>query len=168
MKPRNQCRLQVEQLEQRAVPVVMPLMGTHSVNTTITAQIVSAPFVSISGLSGSGTLVIKGTIGSGLLQGTATVNGMVTGHMGSVFDFSGTLTITTKHGSVDTTDTGSVDIKALTFTDNATITGGTGRFRGTTGNLTANGTVNIIAESISGTLTGSITGAVHHHHRRHH
>jgi hypothetical protein len=168
MKPQSSCRLQVEQLERREVPAVMPLMGAHAINTTITAKIVSAPFVSISGLSGSGTVVIDGSIGSGLLQGAAKVNGMVTSQMGSVFNFAGTLTITTKHGSVDTTDTGSVDIKALTFTDNATITGGTGRFRGVTGNLTATGTVNIIAESISGTLTGTLMGTSHQHHHPHH
>jgi hypothetical protein len=168
MKLRNSYRLQVEQLEQRAVPTVMGLTGTHFFNESITAMVVSAPFFSISGLSGSGVLDITGSIGPGLLQGTATVNGMVTGHTGNVFDFAGSLSITTKHGTVNTTDTGSVDIKALTFTDNGTILGGTGKFKGTTGMFTVNGTVNIIAQSISGTITGTITGPLHAHHHPHH
>jgi len=161
---RNQYRLQFEELEQRAVPAVLGghLTGHHAINTTF-----------------SGTFTppatVQGTIGSSLLRGTVSLNGHITSLPG--FDpvtFAGTLTIHTKQGNVFTDNTGSVSslhgiptIPTGTFTDNAVITGGTGKFKGVTGQLTITGNYNALTSSANGTITGTINGASGHHHHHH-
>ena len=172
MKPRNSCRLQVEQLEHRAVPAVVGghLVGHNVINTTFMAQLTGVNFLTGTPTNGSGQITIQGSIGSGLLKGTVSFSGGIVPSMSStVIDFAGTLNITTKHGTVFTTDTGFVDISnpsAPMFTDKGTITGGTKEFKGVTGSFTATGTVNIIGQSVSGPLTGTINGASPHH--KHH
>jgi hypothetical protein len=180
MSLRNPCRLQVEQLEQRDVPAAPGLTGTHVLHTTFSAQLFSDLFLPpVVRQKGSDTVEIQGKLGNGLLKhATVSFNGAVTSQSGFAFDFAGTSTfVIPRHGSVSTTDTGSVDAVipggALTLT--GTVTGGTGAFRGVTGSFTANGvwagdgspygTINFFAESFRGTLTGFLSGPPRRHHR---
>jgi hypothetical protein len=156
MQPRNQFRPRVEELGARLVPTgVAPLTGTHAFGTTLTAQFTPPATVS-------------GSLTGGLLQGSLSLVGIrSTPPGGNPIDFSGPLTITTRHGTVTLQGSGNVDVRAGTFTDSGTITGGTGRFRGASGSFTSQGTFNIAAGSLNGSFTGTISGRGAHHHTHH-
>ena len=158
MQPRNQVRPRVEELGARVVPAgVAPLTGTHAFSATLTAQFTPPA-------------TVTGSLTGSLLQGNFSLVGMrSTPPGGNPIDFSGPLTIVTKHGSVTAQGTGNVDVKAGTFTDTGTITGGTGRFRGVSGTFTSQGSFNVAAASLNGTFTGTISGrGAHHAFHRHH
>ena len=158
MKLRHRYRLQVEELEQRAVPA--GLTGHHAIHTTLTAMFTPPA-------------TINGTFGSGLLRGTVSLSGTIVGVGPPTATAIGILTIHTKQGSVTTQDTLSVPTMSNgtipptgTFMDIAVITGGTGKFKGVTGNLTLNGTYSVPTLSASATVTGTISGPSHHHHHK--
>jgi hypothetical protein len=158
MQLRNQVRPRVEELGARIVlTAVPPLTGIHAFSSMLTAQF-TPPATVLGNLTGN------------LLQGTLSLVGMrSTPPGGNPIDFSGALTIITRHGSVTAQGTGSVDVRAGTFTDTGTITGGTGRFRGASGTFTSQGAFNIAAGSLSGSFTGTILGrGAHHASHRHH
>jgi hypothetical protein len=157
MQPRNQFRPRVEELGARLVPAgVAPLTGTHAFSTTLTAQFTPPATVS-------------GSLTGGLLQGSLSLVGIrSTPPGGNPIEFSGPLTITTKHGTVTMEGSGDVDVRAGTFSDSGTITGGTGRFRGVSGTFTSQGTFNIAAGSLNGSFTGTISGRGAHHQHGHH
>jgi hypothetical protein len=158
MQPRNQVRPRVEELGARVVPTaVPPLTGTHAFSTMLTAQF--TPPLTVSG----------NLTGGNLLQGPLTLAGMrSTPPGGNPINFTGLVTITTKHGSVIAQGSGNVDVKAGTFSDSGTIIGGTGRFRGASGSFTSQGSFNIAAGSLAGTFTGTISGrGAHHPHHAH-
>jgi hypothetical protein len=158
MQPRNQVRPRVEELGPRVVPAgVPPLTGTHAFSATLTAQFTPPA-------------TVTGSLGGSLLQGTISLVGVRSTPPGiNPIDFTGTLTITTRHGSVTAQGAGDVDVKAGTFTDTGTITGGTGRFRGVSGTFTSQGAFDVLTGSVNGTFAGTISGrGAHHQHRGHH
>jgi hypothetical protein len=173
MKLRNRCRLQVEQLEDRAVPAIVGghLIGHNAINTTFTVTVTGVNFLTGNLGGGSGQVSFQGSLGNkGVLQkGKLSFSGMITGvdNVHHTVSFAGTLNITTKNGTVFTVDTGSVDTSALTFQDTGTILGGTRAFKGATGNFTANGAVNVISQSASGNILGTIIGGSLHHKKHH-
>jgi hypothetical protein len=158
MRSRNQVRPCFEELGARIVPAaVPPLTGAHAFNAALTAQFTQPANV-------------NGNLAGSLLQGTLALAGSRTTLPGiNPIDFNGPLTITTRHGTVTLQGSGNVDVKAGTFTDIGTITGGTGRFRGASGTFTSQGSFNVAAGSLSGSFTGTIfgRGAHHPHHGRH-
>jgi hypothetical protein len=158
MQPRNQVRPRVEELGARIVPAgVPPLTGTHAFSATLTAQFTPPA-------------TVTGSLAGSLLQGSFSLVGMRSTPPGvNPIDFTGPLTITTRHGSVTTQGAGNVDVKAGTFTDTGTITGGTGRFRGVSGSFTSQGTFNLLTGGLNGTFAGTIFGrGAHHKHNGHH
>jgi hypothetical protein len=156
MQSRNQVRPRVEELGSRIVPAAAgPLTGTHAFSATLMAQFTPPA-------------TVTGNLAGSLLQGTISLVGMRTTPPGvSPIDFTGALTITTRHGSVTMQGTGNVDVKAGTFSDTGTIIGGTGRFRGVSGNFTSQGSFNLLTDTLNGTFTGTISGAHHKHHQHH-
>jgi hypothetical protein len=171
MTRRNQCRLQLEELEQRAVPA--GLTGKHAFVDAFTGMLTSVNFLQGGLPSGNGQVTANLTLGKGFFKGaTVSFSGGVTSEPSiNVFDVAGTLTIKTKHGLVNTaSNAGSVDITNLkstgsgTFMDTGTISGGTGQYKGVTGNFTINGTFSALTESATGTLTGTISGHRKHRH----
>jgi hypothetical protein len=181
MKKRASCRLQLEELEQRAVPAL--LTGTHPINLSFTGQLVAVNVLQGGSTGGSGQVTANLTLKGALLNGaTLSFSGQVTGHpTPTVFDVAGTLTVKSRLGMVDTTNnTGTVDITNVkttgmgTFTDTGTISGGTRFFRAAGGSFSMNGTFSALTESASGTITGVIFGSHghhghgHHHHPHHH
>jgi hypothetical protein len=158
MQPRNQVRPGVEELGARIVPAgVHPLTGTHAFSASLTAQFTQPA-------------TVTGSLGGSLLQGTFSLVGIRSTPPGvNPIDFSGTLTITTRHGSVTTQGAGDVDVKAGTFTDSGTITGGTGRFRGVSGTFTSQGAFDVLTGNLNGSFAGTIVGrGAHHTHHGHH
>src|SRR5262249_39093032 len=83
-------------------------------------------------------------------------------------DFSGTLTVVTRQGTVTMQATGMVDVKAGTFTDAGTIIGGTRKFKGVAGNITSRGSFNGQTQSLNGSFTGSLFGRGAHKHQGKH
>jgi hypothetical protein len=165
MTVRNRYRLQIEELEQRAVPATL-LHGTHSIATHLTASFV--PPASF-----------NGTFAGSIIAGTVSGNGMITSLPGAdPTTAAGTLKIHTKQGNIFTQDTLSVPSPggqlgfSGTFTGTVHIIGGTGRFKGVTGDLVlTNGqyTVNPIlgTGTASADATGTITGGSAHGHHHH-
>ncbi len=95
----------------------------------------------------------SGQINNGPLRGTTAFSAQITDAQG---DYVGSTTIETKHGKVFLTDTGILNPDG-TFTDHATITGGTRRFEGATGKLVFKGHelsdgVHFVDDSITGTV----------------
>ncbi len=81
-------------------------------------------------------------IGGGLIHGSTTADLVFTGSEGAIFFFEGTLTLTTRQGtlSLDIID-GVFDTSTGEFSSGSTATGGTGRFDGATGSLYFHGFV---------------------------
>jgi hypothetical protein len=158
MQPRNQIRPRVEELGARIVPAhVLHLTGTHAFSSALTAHFTPPA-------------TVTGSLAGNLLQGSLSLVGVrSTPPGGNPIDFTGALTITTKQGSVTMQGTGDVDVKAGTFTDAGTITGGTGRFRGVSGTFTSQGSFDVLAGILNGSFTGTISGrGAHHASHRHH
>jgi hypothetical protein len=163
MIPRNRYRLQFEELEQRAVPAAL-LHGTHAINTRLTGAFTPPA-------------TINATIGSSIIAGTVSGSGRITSLPGAdPTTAAGTLNIHTKNGNIFTQDTisapspGGQVPPVGTFTGTVHITGGTGRFKGVTGDLTlSNGQYNALLATASANVTGTITGgSAHHGHHGHH
>jgi hypothetical protein len=98
------------------------------------------------------------TIKGGKLKGTTT------GHfdMGGtppVFLISGAVTFTTKDGTLTVTPSGTFDITSGHFNATGPITGGTGKWAGTTGSLTFDGIENLTTGAFTETITGMTCGA---------
>src|SRR5438309_11241161 len=94
----------------------------------------------------------------GVLNGTTSAHFDITGATGSVLSIAGTLVLTTKHGSVTVSLTGTLDAATGAFTATGPLSGGTGSFAGTTGTLTLTGVENlstgVFTETVAGTLCG--------------
>jgi len=101
----------------------------------------------------TGQVTTSGMIDNGLLRGTTQFSAQFIDAQG---DYVGSTTIVTNQGTVALTDVGVLRPNG-TFTDNATITGGTGRFDGATGSLVFEGHeladgVHFIDDSITGSI----------------
>ena len=142
MRPRQTTRLRLEELERRDAP--SPLGNTpdcHKINTAFEGHL-------------TGPSSTAGVIRSGLLRGTTEFSGTFTDAQG---DYVGTLVITTAHGTVTLQDQGHLNFTTGEFTDQLTVTGGTGRFAGSTGTLSDHGFVNFQTGSLA---TDCFTGQV--------
>jgi hypothetical protein len=147
MQPRNQVRPRVEELGSRIVPAGgLHLSGRHAFAAALTAEF--TPPVTVSGnLAGS------------LLQGSLSLSGVrLTAPGVNPIEFLGPLTITTPQGNVTTQGFGMIDVRAGTFLESGTITGGTGKFKGATGNFTTLGSFNLVTHALNGVITGTISG----------
>ena len=92
----------------------------------------------------------------GRLNGTTAAHFDLTGGAFPVFTIAGTLVFTTKHGTLDATLSGTLNVATGEFNASGPVSGGTGQLAGTTGNLTFHGfedlTTGAFTETISGTL----------------
>src|SRR5262249_9004516 len=133
MQPRNLIRPRVEELGTRVVPAaVMPLTGKHAFNAMLMAQFTPP-------------LTVTGNLAGSLLHGSFSLAGVRSTPPGvNPIDFSGTLTVVTRQGTVTMQGTGIVDVKAGTFTDTGTIIGGTRKFKGVSGIFTSQGSFNVL------------------------
>jgi len=150
-------QMQFEPLERREVlsaPAGSPVaiqsapacnVHCHEINAGGEGQITS--------FSPTGQVTTSGTIDNGLLRGTTQFSAQIIDAQG---DYRGTTTIVTKQGMVSLTDIGKLNAGG-TFTDYATITGGTGRFTGATGSLVFQG--HELADGVH-FLDDSITGEI--------
>jgi hypothetical protein len=136
--------LRVEELERRDVPSALgasPGCHDHNINTSISATLTSPTSTA-------------GTIKSGLLHGTTQFSATFIDAQG---DYVGTLVITTNQGTVTLQDQGNLNATTGQFTDNLTVTGGTERFAGATGQLFDQGVLNLQTGSFANVpLTGTI------------
>ena len=136
MRVRYKRRLQVETLETRNTPgafvgglvgvasAPLDAMQSHKINTHGHGQITSFDQT-------TGRVSTSGVIDGGLLRGATQFSAQIIDQQGN---YVGATTITTKHGDVYLQDTGTLNANGL-FTDHATITGGTVRFKGALGHL---------------------------------
>ena len=102
---------------------------------------------------GTGQVSTSGAINNGLLRGKTQFSAQIVDQQGN---YTGSTTIVTIHGSVFLKDVGTLNANG-TFTDHATITGGTHRFKAATGSLVFRGHeladgVHFVDESIAGTI----------------
>jgi hypothetical protein len=156
MRARHQRRIELESLERRDVPgtlmqgaiaIASPFsVEVHLIHARGKGQITSFD-------KATGQVTTTGRISNGLLRGTTQFSAQIIDAQG---DYLGTTTVVTKHGSVFLKDTGVLNADG-TFTDHATVTGGTGRFEGATGQLVFQGHeladgVHFLDDQIIGTI----------------
>jgi hypothetical protein len=158
MPDRRRFRLGFESLERRDTPGGLgggPTPGDpppvdnvhfHKINARGEGQITSFNTV-------TGQATTQGTIDNGLLRGTTSFAAQFIDAKG---DYVGTTTIVTDHGTLTLADVGVLNADG-SFTDHATVTGGTGRFAGATGELVFQG--HELADGVH-FLDDSITGEV--------
>jgi hypothetical protein len=182
MKRRNQCRLHLEELEQRAVPAA--LTGRHPFSAGFTGQLLGVQSLLGSISSGSGqvtadltfTTVKPKSLSSFFKGATVSFSGGLTPESLTSYSAHGNLTINAPAGMIATTNNmGNVTITSLSLTGGGTFsdtgsftsTGSTGKFRNVSGTFTINGTFTIADQSATGTITGVIIGGKtpkgHHH-----
>src|SRR5437867_1516590 len=124
--------LHLEELELRDAPSALgPGPESHKIHGTIEGHLTI-----LTATRGS----TEGSIRSGLLRGTTHLDAVFTDAQG---DYLGTLVITTKHGTLTLQDEGNLNQATGQFSDHLTVTGGTGRFAGATGELFDQGTLNL-------------------------
>jgi len=113
-----------------AAPGAAPLDGAeiHRIDTRGSGEITSFD-------KATGAVSTSGQIDRGLLRGATQFSAQITDQQG---DYVGATTITTTHGDVYLRDTGTLNADG-TFTDHATIKGGTHRFKGASGHLVFRG-----------------------------
>lgn len=156
MRTRNRCGLQVESLDRREAPGAMgpgpvpdgPPAEVHHLEINARGE------GQITGFDATtGRVTTSGTIDDGVLRGTTSFGSQIIDAAG---DYVGETTIVTKHGTVTLEDVGTLNPDG-TFTDHATVAGGTGRFAGATGALVFRGHeladgVHFLDDSITGTI----------------
>ena len=120
--------------------------GCHKVKSTGVGQ----------DLGGGNTMA---TIKGGKLKGTTTGHFDMVGGTPPVFLISGAVTFTTKHGTLTVTPSGTFDVASGHFNATGPITGGTGKWAGTTGSLTLDGIENLTTGAFTETITGMTCGA---------
>jgi hypothetical protein len=159
MQRRQRCRLQVEQLERRDVPAALfangHLVGCHAVQETVTAQL-------------NGPVNASGNIPNGLLKGKVSLKNETMSRSFLSVNFGGVLTVITKRGNINLQNSGSFNILTGKVSGSGTVVGGTGAFRGATGDVTLGGTGDVGTQTIHALLTGTICGpGAHHAHASH-
>jgi hypothetical protein len=96
----------------------------------------------------------------GLLNGTTNAHFDVDLTGGPpVFPIAGTLTLTTKHGTLTVNLTGTLDVSTGAFNATGPITGGTGKLAGATGTLSFSGVENLATGAFTETITGTLCRA---------
>jgi hypothetical protein len=140
MQRQNRPCLRLEELERRDAPSSLG-PDCHKINTSLEAHF-------------TGPTSTAGVIQSGLLRGTTAFSGAFTDAQG---DYVGTLVITTKHGTLTLQDRGHLNLATGEFTDQLTVSGGTGRFASATGALSDHGFANFQTGSLA---TDAFTGMI--------
>jgi hypothetical protein len=92
------------------------------------------------------------------------LNGTTSGHFvisgaPPVFAISGTVTFTTKHGTLVAAVAGTFNAATGAFTASGPVSGGTGKLAGASGILMFAGAENLATGAFTETITGSICGA---------
>jgi hypothetical protein len=156
MKHRPDHRFQLEPLEPR--DLLSAVTGVHTAFRLASPADVRIVKIHATGEGeitsfnqSTGKVTTQGVINNGLLRGTTTFRAQIVDTKG---DYTGSTTIATKHGDVFLSDTGVLNANG-TFTDHATITGGTRRFDGASGSLVFEGHelsdgVHFLDDSITG------------------
>src|SRR5712691_8523320 len=104
---------------------------------------------------GSTTAVIKH---GGLLNGT-TVGQFAISGAPPVFTITGTVVLTTKHGTLSVDLVGTFDVTTGAFSATGPISGGTGNLAGATGALTFTGVENLTTGAFTETIAGTVCRA---------
>jgi|SRR5437660_3814369 len=94
----------------------------------------------------------------GPLTGTTTGHFVISGAP-PVFAISGTVTFTTKHGTLVAAVAGTFDVSTGAFTASGPVSGGTGKLTGASGILTFVGVENLATGAFTEAITGTICGA---------
>jgi hypothetical protein len=93
----------------------------------------------------------------GILNGTTAASFMITGAVSpTVLTFTGTVTLTTKRGTLTVGIAGTLDVTTGAFDATGPVTGGTGRFAGATGTLRFQGVQDLVTGSFTETVRGTI------------
>lgn len=157
MNQRARFSLRLEELDRREAPssldggadIVVPEDDGATVNARGQGQLTSFD-------PATGQASTAGTIDTGVLRGTTEFSAQFIDAAG---DYVGQTLIVTKHGNVMLTDVGTSNPDG-TFTDQATIVGGTGKFAGATGSLVFHG--HFLADGVH-FIDDSITGSIQFH-----
>ncbi len=95
-------------------------------------------------------------IGGGLLHGTTHAAFTPTGMVGTIVSFAGTVTVTTKNGTLTVSIVGTLDVSSGEFSGTGPVTGATGKLAGATGILTFEG----VQDLSTGVFVEDVTGAI--------
>jgi len=104
---------------------------------------------------GGGNTIATITQG-GILNGTTAAHFDINGGAFPTFTFAGTVTFTTKRGTLAVAISGTFNVATGDFAASGPITGGTGRFAGATGTLTFAGNENLQTGTFTETVQGTI------------
>jgi hypothetical protein len=96
------------------------------------------------------------TIRGGILKGTTAASFAITGGTPPVLTFDGTITFTTKRGTLTLGLVGTLDVSTGRFSATGLVTAGTGIFAGATGSLRLDGVQNLATGSFTETVRGTI------------
>ena len=92
----------------------------------------------------------------GLLQGTTAASFTITGVVGTVASFAGTITFTTNRGTLTANVAGTLDVATGAFSAVSSGLSGTGKLAAATGSLAFNGVENLATGAFTEVVTGSI------------
>jgi hypothetical protein len=93
---------------------------------------------------------------AGLLNGTSAARFTITGGTPPVLTFVGTITLTSRHGTLTAALTGTFDVSAGVFRASGPFTGGTGKFAGASGLLTLDGAQDLATGAFTETVAGRL------------
>ncbi len=92
----------------------------------------------------------------GILKGTTAARFKITGGTPPELTFSGTVTFTTKQGTLTVAISGTFNVGTGAFSAAGPITAGAGRFAGATGTLSFEGVENLSTGAFTETIRGTI------------
>ena len=122
------------------------LKGNGGIRSTVVAEGCTSPVGLCTAGVFEGNRLLAGTT-SFVADGLAPAAGMPQVEAPTTLAYTGLLTITTRHGTLTTRDTGIFDTAAGLFSSRDVIVGGTGIFAGATGHLFFTGTGSSTFES---------------------
>lgn len=94
-------------------------------------------------------------VGGGLLQGTTVGNFVITGVSGTVASFAGTVTFTTKHGTLTAAVDGTFNVATGEFSAIGPVSASTDKLAGATGSLELHG-----IQDATGSFVEDVTGEI--------
>ena len=92
----------------------------------------------------------------GLLKGSTTAHFDIVGGAPPVFQIDGVVTFTTNKGTLTVSVVGTFDVSTGAFNASGPVTGGTGRFTGSSGSLTFDGVQNLSTGAFTETVEGTV------------
>src|SRR4051794_7230349 len=119
-------------------------VSCHSINSKGTGQ----------DLGGGQT--IADINGGGILNGTTAGDFAAVPNANGTLDISGTVTFTTKHGTLTVTVTGTLNPQTGQFTASGPASASSGKLAGASGSLTLTGTENLETGAFTETIVGNI------------